>query len=84
MKLDNPEQFYECFLLKAMIEILKQMLYERKINLSEKDLNTLDMVFQKEIDETGRNNDDKDHKHSGNDRQGKDNKNFWMDHIKLK
>lgn len=90
IKPDNPEQFYECFLMKAMIEVLKQMLYEKKVNLSEKDLNTFDLVFQNEYqlnqkEETkfpGENNfDNKSDKPGrgndgrGNEDQGKDYKN---------
>ena len=49
IKPDNPEQFYECFLIRAMIEVLKQMLKEKKINLSEKDLNTFELIFKKDL-----------------------------------
>jgi hypothetical protein len=45
MKPENPELFFECFLIKAMIHILRQMLKERKIALSEKDLSTFDTIF---------------------------------------
>ena len=45
---DDPEQFLECFLIRAMIEVLKQMLIEKKIKLSEKDLKTFDLIFQKD------------------------------------
>ena len=50
IKPDNPEQFYECFLIRAMIEVLKQMLKEKKINLSEKDLNTFELIFKKDLE----------------------------------
>ena len=43
---ENPEVFFECFLIKAMINILKQMLEEKKIKLTEKDLNLFDNVFE--------------------------------------
>ena len=49
IKPDNPEQFYECFLIRAMIEVLKQMLKEKKINLSEKDLNTFELIFKEDL-----------------------------------
>ena len=49
IKPDNPEQFYECFLIRSMIEVLKQMLKEKKINLSEKDLNTFELIFKKDL-----------------------------------
>ena len=45
---DNPEQFLDCFLIRAMIEVLKQMLFEKKISLSEKDLKTFELIFQKD------------------------------------
>ena len=45
---DDPEQFLECFLIRAKIEVLKQMLIEKKIKLSEKDLKTFDLIFQKD------------------------------------
>ena len=33
-----------------MIEVLKQMLKEKKINLSEKDLNTFELIFKKDLE----------------------------------
>ena len=48
IKPENPEIFYECFLMRAMIEILKEMLKERKISLSEKDINLFQTIFQNE------------------------------------
>lgn len=48
IKPENPEIFYECFLVRAMIEILKEMLKERKISLSEKDINLFQTIFQNE------------------------------------
>lgn len=57
IKPDNPEQFYECFFIRAMIEVLKEMLSERKINLSEKDLKTFEIIFQKETQKNEKKND---------------------------
>jgi hypothetical protein len=45
---ENPEKFYECFFLKAMINVLEKMLEEKKISLSERDKNTLKELFEKE------------------------------------
>ena len=51
IKPEDPEEFYECFLLKAMINILEEMLKEKQINLSEKDKQTLKDLFKKEFPE---------------------------------
>jgi hypothetical protein len=48
IKPEDPEEFYECFLLKAMITVLEEMLKEKKINLTEKDRQTLKDVFKDE------------------------------------
>ena len=49
IKPENPEIFYECFLMRAMIEILKEMLKERKVTLSERDLNLFNYIFKKDF-----------------------------------
>ena len=48
IKPENPEIFYECFLIRSMIEVLKQMLEERKVMLSENDKNLFKMIFSNE------------------------------------
>lgn len=45
IKPQNPEIFYECFLIRSMIEVLKQMLEERKVMLSENDKNLFKLIF---------------------------------------
>lgn len=56
---ENPEEFFQCFLIKAMINILKQMLEEKKINLTEKDLKLFDTVFENDKLNDNNNNPEK-------------------------
>lgn len=44
---ENREIFFECFLIRAMIEVLKQMLKERQVMLSERDKNLFRNIFSK-------------------------------------
>lgn len=46
LKPDNPEEFYKCVLLRALIKILDKMLEEYSVGLTDKDKNTLKDIFE--------------------------------------
>lgn len=48
LKPDNPDEFFKCYLLRALIKILDKMFKEYHINLSDKDKNILKDIFENE------------------------------------
>ena len=48
LKPDNPEEFYKCVLLRALIKILDKMFKEYSVDLTDKDKNILKEIFENE------------------------------------